>query len=65
MPTDSNRTRTRAMGRIVPIRLPEPLVRKLDEAATQTQLKRSDVMRMSIERGVDVLLEQLGHPIKS
>lgn len=48
------------MARVIPLRLPETLINRLDEAAAATQLKRSDVMRMSLERGINVLLDQLG-----
>ncbi len=50
---------TRNLSTSVPVKLTPAIVSKVDAAAKETGLKKSDVLRMSIERGVDVLLAQL------
>jgi hypothetical protein len=37
----------------------ETLITKVEDAAKATSLSKQDVMRLSIERGIDVLLSQL------
>lgn len=47
----------------ISLRIPETLDTKVDAAAKETGLKRSDVLRLSLDRGIDRLLEQLrGEP---
>jgi len=41
------------------LRLPPELAKELDAAAEETHLSRSDLARLSIERGLKVLLAQL------
>lgn len=43
----------------VPVRLTPAIATKVSEAAEETGLKKSDVLRMSVERGIPVLLAQL------
>lgn len=49
--------------KIITLRIKPELNEKIGETAIQVGLKRSDVLRLAIERGMDVLLEQLGHPV--
>lgn len=42
-----------------PVKLTPAIDAKVVAAAKETGLKKSDVIRMSLERGVDVLLTQL------
>ena len=44
---------------IISIRVPNELNEKAENAARATGLKKADVMRLAIDRGVDVLLAQL------
>lgn len=41
------------------LRLDDDLLAEVDAACTETKLSRSDVARLSIERGLKVLLAQL------
>lgn len=50
---------TRNLGKPVPIKLTPALEKKIEAAGLSTGLKKSDIMRMAVERGVDVLLAQL------
>lgn len=43
----------------VPLKLTPALNFKVAAAVKETGLKKSDILRMSVERGVDVLLAQL------
>ena len=43
----------------MPVKLTPAIEAKVHAAAEQTGLKKSDIVRMSVERGVDVLLAQL------
>jgi hypothetical protein len=43
----------------MPVKLTPAIDAKVIAAAQQTGLKKSDIVRMSVERGVDVLLAQL------
>ncbi len=47
----------------VSVRLGEALEIKLDHAATKTGLSKSDLARLSIERGLGILLAQLEAPV--
>ena len=49
--------RTFAMS--MPVKLTTAIDAKVTAAAKETGLKKSDIVRMSVERGVDVLLAQL------
>lgn len=44
------------------VRLPEKLQEKIREAAEATSLSESAVMRLAMERGLDIVLEKLGQP---
>ena len=43
----------------VPVKLTPAIDKKVEDAAAETGLKKSDVIRMAVERGIDVLLSQL------
>lgn len=45
--------------RVVSIRFSDDLIKLADDAAVRLGLKRADVIRLSIPRGVERLLEQL------
>jgi hypothetical protein len=44
---------------VVTLRIPPELNEKAKDAAGATGLKRADVMRLALDRGIDRLLEQL------
>lgn len=46
----------------VPLRMPRDLALKVDQASERTKLAKQDVMRLSMDRGIDVLLAQLTNP---
>jgi hypothetical protein len=48
--------------KVVTLRIQESLNSKVDDAVKATGLKKADVIRLAIERGVDVLLSQLLAP---
>ncbi len=50
---------TRNLTTSMPVKLTPAIEAKVAAAAKETGLKKSDVVRMSVERGVDVLLAQL------
>jgi len=50
---------TRTAEIVVSLRIPKSLDAKVRGAVKKTHLKRSDVLRMAVDRGVDRLLEQL------
>ena len=50
---------TRNLTMAMPVKLTPEIDAKVIAAARQTGLKKSDIVRMSVERGVDVLLAQL------
>ena len=52
-------TPTRNLTYSVPLKLTPKLDKKVEAAMSETGLKKSDILRMSLERGVDVLLAQL------
>lgn len=56
---------TRNLTTSVPVKLSPALVSKVAKASKETGLKKSDVLRMSIERGVDVLLAQLNGDVQT
>lgn len=43
----------------VPVRLSTELDAKIDQASRSTNLSKQDVMRLSLERGLKVLVSQL------
>lgn len=47
----------------VSVRLGEVLEGKLDQAVVKTGLSKSDLARLSIERGLGILLAQLESPV--
>lgn len=48
-----------ANEKVISIRFPDDLVKLADDAACRLGLKRADVIRLAIPRGVERLLEQL------
>lgn len=48
---------------IISIRLTVELNAKAESAAKETGLKKADVIRLALDRGVDVLLSQLSQPV--
>ncbi len=57
--SDDLDTTTINTDQIISIRVPNELNEKADAAARATGLKKADVLRLSIDRGVDILLAQL------
>ena len=56
----SKRTAKKQPARVnVPLTMNPDLAAKVDEAAAKTRLSKQDVMRLSIERGIEVLVSQL------
>ena len=49
----------RPEGKNVPLRVPDELAEQIDEAARATKLSKQDVMRLSMERGLGILVKQL------
>jgi hypothetical protein len=49
----------------VPLRMPRRLKARVSEASQKTGLAEQDVMRLSLDRGLDVLLAQLTTPPSS
>lgn len=45
--------------RVISLRIPVALNLKAEKAAKTTHLRKSDVLRMAVDRGIDLLLEQL------
>lgn len=45
--------------KVITIRILESINEKVEDASKVTGLKKADVLRLAIERGVDVLLKQL------
>lgn len=43
----------------IPVRLSADLEQKIEAAAEQVKLSKQDVMRLSLERGLEVLIRQL------
>jgi predicted DNA-binding protein len=56
---DINDLPTVSSDHIISIRVPSDLNEKTENAAKATGLKKSDVIRLSIDRGVDILIAQL------
>lgn len=55
--------RQAAASDVITIRVDDDLRQSLDAAVTTTKLSRSDLARMSMERGLKVLLAQLNAPV--
>lgn len=45
--------------KVLNLRIPEELDNKAANVAAKVKLKKSDAMRLAMDRGLDVLLEQL------
>jgi hypothetical protein len=45
--------------RPVPVSMPAELEARIEETSTLVKLSKQDVMRLSMERGIDVLIAQL------
>ena len=61
-----SKRRTAAKGasnNVMTIRLDGDLERDLTEARALTKLSRSDLARMSMERGLKILMQQLNAPV--
>lgn len=51
--------------RNVPLRMPADLDDLIERAKEKTGLAKQDVMRLSLDRGIDILVEQLtGKPLR-
>lgn len=49
----------------VPVSLPAELDGLIEKAGERTGLSKQDVMRLSLDRGIDILVEQLtGKPLR-
>ncbi len=59
----TNQHDKRPANNVISIRLDGDLQQSLDEAVSTTKLSRSYLARMSMERGLKVLLAQLNAPI--
>lgn len=46
----------------VPVRMPKALAERVTKASEKTKLAKQDVMRLSMERGIDILVAQLSTP---
>ena len=44
----------------MPVRMPADLKKRVDAASEAIPLSQQDVLRLSIDRGLDILLTQLG-----
>lgn len=55
----TKRTAKKAARTVTPLSLDAELDSKVSKAAATTKLSKQAVMRMSIERGLDILLDQL------
>lgn len=55
----SDRRTKKPSRRPVPLSMPEDLEVKIEQASEQVKLSKQDVMRLSMERGLPVLLAQL------
>lgn len=55
----SARPRRKTAVHPLQVKLPEALEKKVAQTVKQTGLKKPDVVRMSLDRGLDVLLAQL------
>jgi hypothetical protein len=45
--------------RVISIRLPDELIGQADDAAGRLMLKRADIIRLGMERGIPLLIAQL------
>jgi hypothetical protein len=61
--TKRDNKRPAAAGEVITIRVDDDLRESLNAAVTTTKLSRSDLARMSMERGLKVLLAQLSAPV--
>ena len=60
--SDRKPKKTKADQVHVPLRMPADLDAKVDAASARTKLSKQDVMRLALERGIDVLIAQLTTP---
>lgn len=62
----ANKKDTKRPGHIsVPVRMPSDLDDLIEQAGERTGLSKQDVMRLSLDRGLDILVEQLtGKPLR-
>lgn len=49
-------------GKVLNLRIPNDLDSKAAKVAKSVKLKKSDAMRLAMDRGLDVLLSQLQSP---
>lgn len=61
--TKRQHRRPAAANNVISIRLDGDLQQSLDDAMSSTKLSRSDLARMSMERGLKVLMAQLNAPV--
>lgn len=54
-----NKRAKKQVERVISLRIPGDLDDKVNEAAKTTRIRKADVLRMAVDRGVDRLLEQL------
>lgn len=54
----TNRT-TNTAEKVVALRIPASLDDKANQAAEKVHLRKADVFRLAIDRGIDLLLDQL------
>lgn len=57
--SDIQDTQTISGDYVLSIRVPNELHEKTENAARETGLKKADIIRLSLDRGVDILLAQL------
>jgi hypothetical protein len=55
----SDRRTKKPSRRPVPLSMPEDLEEKIEQVSDQVKLSKQDVMRLSMERGLPVLVAQL------
>lgn len=59
LPMSKKTSQRRPESVSVPVRLSTELDAKIDQASRSTNLSKQDVMRLSLERGLKVLVSQL------
>ena len=61
--SDDSDTPTINPDQIISIRIPNELIEKAEAAAKATGLKKADVLRLSFDRGIEILIAQLTAPV--
>jgi len=57
--SDATDSETISRDQVISLKIPSDLNDKADDAAKASGLKKADVLRLAIDRGIDRLLEQL------